>query len=274
MKFILFSNSQKPDALKISEEIKHFLESKGHSVITENRDHPLHDSPGDIDFCLSVGGDGTILEFFHRYPDIQAPLLGINRGNLGFMADIPLDDLYPSLEALLKGAYTIDDHLMLEYNARNGDSPYAVNDIVIHRGSCTSLIELKIHVDGKYFNTFRADGVILSTPTGSTAYSLAAGGPLLSQGLKAMVLTPISPHTISNRPIVFLPKSELHIEYISSFEGVEVSKDGMKQFALKPKESLTIKPSQRTFKIVNLERRDEYLTLRTKLGWSGTLSKT
>jgi NAD+ kinase len=272
MKFILFSNSQKPDAQKTAREIKDYLEKKGHSVIPEDRHHPLNDSYEKADFCISVGGDGTILEFFHKYPPIDAPLLGVNSGNLGFMADVPLDDLYPSLDALLNNAFEVDEHLMLEYNSRGNDSPYAVNDIVIHRGTCTNLIELKIHVDGKYFNTFRADGVILATPTGSTAYSLAAGGPIISGSLNALILTPICPHTISNRPIVFLPKDEVTIEYISSFEGAEVSKDGIRQFTLKQSEVLKIKPSKKRFKIVNLERRDEYLTLRTKLGWAGSFS--
>jgi NAD+ kinase len=272
MKFILFSNSQKPDAQKTAAEIKTYLEEKGHSVIPEDRQHPLSNSGEKVDFCISVGGDGTILEFFHKYPPIEAPLLGVNSGNLGFMADVPLDDLYPSLDALLSSAFEIDEHLMLEYNAREGHSPYAVNDIVIHRGTCTNLIELKINVDGKYFNTFRADGVILATPTGSTAYSLAAGGPIISGSLNALILTPICPHTISNRPIVFLPKKELTIEYASPYEGAEVSKDGIRQFAIKQGEVLTIKPSQKRFKIVNLERRDEYLTLRTKLGWAGSFS--
>ena len=268
MKFILFSNSSKPGAKETAERITSFLEGKGHSIVFEDRDHPLSDSDS-IDFCLSLGGDGTILEFFHKYPHITAPLLGINLGNLGFMADVPLDDLESSLEQLLDGKYKIDKHLMLEHTREETGSPYALNDIVIHRGSGTNLIELKIHVDGKYFNTFRADGIIIATPTGSTAYSLAAGGPILSQNLQAIALTPICPHTISNRPIVFLPERELYIEYVSPFEGVEIVKDGIPLSKLGQGESITIKRSQRSFQIVNLERRDEYHTLRTKLGWSG-----
>lgn len=268
MKFILFANRSKEKALEISEHVTHFLEEKGHTVILEDRDHPLKDS-ADIDFCLSLGGDGTILEFFHKYPEISAPLLGINLGNLGFMADVPIDDLEPSLSALLEGKYKIDKHLMLEHTTQDNTSPYAVNDIVIHRGSGSNLIELKIHVDGKYFNTFRADGLIVATPTGSTAYSLAAGGPILSQNLQAIALTPICPHTISNRPIVFLPERELYIEYVSPFDGVEVVKDGIPLSKLAQNEGIKIKRSERPFQIVNLERRDEYLTLRTKLGWSG-----
>lgn len=271
MKFILFSNSSKPNSKEVSARVTAFLKSRGHEVVFEDRTHPLKET-AHIDFCLSFGGDGTILEFFHRYSHITAPLLGINLGNLGFMADIPLDDLEPSLQALLEGKYKIDKHLMLEHTVKDKGSPYAVNDIVIHRGACSNLIELKIHVDGKYFNTFRADGLIVATPTGSTAYSLAAGGPILSQNLQAIALTPICPHTISNRPIVFLPERELHIEYASPFDGIEVVKDGIPQFKLSHGESITIKRSHRSFQIVNLERRDEYLTLRTKLGWSGALS--
>jgi len=143
--------------------------------------------------------------------------------------------------------------------------------MVIHRAKNPSLIELSIHVDGTYLNTFSADGVIISTPSGSTAYSLAAGGPILSPELSAFVLTPISPHTISNRPIVFLPNHEIQIQYLSDRDPVEITFDGISCHALRTGEVFSIKKSSRCFRTVNLSRRDYFSTLRTKLGWAGKL---
>ena len=131
---------------------------------------------------------------------IDAPILGINLGHLGFMADVPVQDIFPSLADLLAGKYRIDERIMLEAISPDGKILHAVNDIVLHRGVNYSLIELSMHLDNKPVNTFVADGIIISTPNGSTAYSLAAGGPIISPGLDAIVITPICPHTISNRP--------------------------------------------------------------------------
>jgi NAD+ kinase len=142
---------------------------------------------------------------------------------------------------------------------------------VIHRGQNHSLVELSIHVDGTYVNSFLADGVILATPTGSTAYSLAAGGPILSPTLDAVVITPICPHTTSNRPLVLTADREILIEYKSPYGPVEVRADGLEVYPLETSESLLIKRSSHTFNLVHLQRHDYFATLRTKLGWSGKL---
>jgi NAD+ kinase len=147
----------------------------------------------------------------------------------------------------------------------------AVNDIVVHRGSNQSLIELRLSVDGVYVNTFVADGMILATPNGSTAYSLAAGGPILSPTLDAIVLTPICPHTISNRPIVIPASHSIQIEYLSPYDPIDLRADGLHSHLLPSLGSLTVTRSRHTFKLVNLHRRDYFSTLRTKLGWSGKL---
>jgi NAD+ kinase len=146
-----------------------------------------------------------------------------------------------------------------------------VNDIVVHRAQNPSLIELAIHVDGLYLNTFEADGLIISTPNGSTAYSLAAGGPILSPDLPALVLTPICAHTISNRPIVLTADQEIQIQYLSDYEPVEVRADGLEHFYLRTGEVFKIVRSPKNFRMVSLFRRDYFSTLRTKLGWSGKL---
>ncbi|NGX30718.1 MAG: NAD kinase [Chlamydiae bacterium] len=266
----IFSNFTKPQTAKVTSQVIQFLNEHQMYVFVEDKYADTKTKklstipPEDIDYCISIGGDGTILEFLHTFSKIKAPLLGINLGKLGFLADVRLDELIPSLKAFVNQEFNIEERLMLEYN-----NLFALNDIVIHRASNPALIELNIHVDGNYFNTFRADGIIIATPTGSTAYSLSAGGPIITPSIKALCLTTICPHAISNRPIVFLPEKELVVEYISPYKPVEVTIDGITQFHLKTKESLTIHIAKRTFKLLNLQKIDTFATLRNKLNWSG-----
>jgi NAD+ kinase len=169
---------------------------------------------------------------------------------------------------LISGAYTIEERLILDGN----NSSFAVNDFVIHRAHNPSMVELSIHVNGLYLNTFEADGLIIATPNGSTAYSLAAGGPIVSPALGAVVITPICPHTISNRPLVLAADfAEIQIQYLSDYPPVEVRADGLPPLPLATGESFHIRPSPRKFKLVRLNRRDYFSTLRSKLGWSGKL---
>lgn len=228
-----------------------------------------------IDFVISLGGDGTILRLVHRHPEIQAPFLGINLGSLGFLADIPTNDITNSLQDLIDGKYQIQERMILEGMTKTG-SFFAVNDIVVHRAQNPSLVDFDIYVDKEHLNTFSADGIIISTPGGSTAYSLSAGGPILTPDLEAIVLTPICPHTISNRPIVFMPKEEVIIKNINTskpMKPLEVSFDGTKNTTLSPNEILFIRHSKFKFRLVNLLRPEyKYFTiLRTKLGWTGKL---
>ncbi len=187
------------------------------------------------------------------------------------MADVPLSELMPSLEDLVAGEYTIEERIMMEATTAAGQKCFAVNEMVIHRAQNPSLIDLSIFLDGAYLNTFSADGIIVSTPSGSTAYSLAAGGPILTPDLNAFVITPICPHTISNRPIVLMPKDKIEVQYLSSYKPVEITYDGFSRYTLSTNEIFSITKSSRLFKMVNLKRSDYFSTLRTKLGWSGQL---
>jgi NAD+ kinase len=228
-------------------------------------------APKDIDYIVSMGGDGTILQTVNHYAELDAPILGINLGSLGFMADIPVTDIYPSLQDLLDGAFRIQKRIMMEGHSVSGDYYYSVNDIVIHRAQNPTLVDLAIHVDGNYLNTFSADGIIVATPSGSTAYSLAAGGPIVTPEVNALVLTPISPHTISNRPVLLLPEKDIQIQYLSANEPVEVSVDGQARTTMHTGEVFHIRRSHRYFKLIALLRHDYFATLRSKLGWAGKL---
>lgn len=274
----LYCNTLKSQSKDIAIEIRAFLHSRGANVITEDEQAAMlgatalsQADPKSIHYSITLGGDGTILRLVHNHPEINAPILGINLGSLGFMADIPITEIYSSLEDLLDNKLTIQERLMIEGSSANNHTCFAVNDITFHRASNASLIDIVIHVDGSYLNTFTADGIIISTPCGSTAYSLAAGGPILAPELNALIVTPISPHTISNRPIVLMPQKKIEIQYISERKPIEVSADGFISSQLSTDGLFYVYPSNKKFKLVKLPQHDYYATLRTKLGWSGKL---
>ena len=276
----LFPNTGKSSSIEIARAVCRFLTSRDITVIAEDNEAHLYDAqplsafpPEKIDFSISMGGDGTILRLIHRYPDIHAPILAVNLGGLGFMADIPVDNIYPSLENLLENRYKVQTRIVMDGKTRE-NSNFAVNEVVIHRAHNPCLIDLAIYVDNQYLNTFSADGVIVSTPSGSTAYSLAAGGPILTPELNAFVITPICPHTISNKPIVLLPENEIRIEYISAHDPIEITYDGFASLQISSGESISISRSERLFRLVTMPNHDYFSTLRTKLDWKGKLRQT
>jgi len=279
MLIALFPNEKKKQSFDLAKEICHFLTQHKITVVAEDEKakkidaRPLSEiDPQKIRFLISMGGDGTLLRIAHQFNYIDAPILGINLGHLGFMADVTVQDIFPSLADLLAGKYRIDERIMLEASRMDGKTLHAVNDIVLHRGVNYSLIELSMHLDNRLVNTFVADGIIIATPNGSTAYSLAAGGPIICPALDAIVITPICPHTTSNRPLVLTLDHQIQIEYLSPYDPIDVRADGLNAFDLPTHGKIIIKRSSKLFKIVNLDRKDYFSTLRTKLGWSGKLT--
>lgn len=276
----LFTNIAKSHARPLALGIREFLEARGVVVVGEDGTageiglKPLAEADWQkIDFAISLGGDGTILRLYHKHPDLNVPVLGINLGGLGFMADVTLEEVYPCLDNLLSGRYRIDSRLMMRGETLQQQTSFAINDIVIHRAQNPSLIDLAINVDGNYLNTFSADGIILATPNGSTAYSLSAGGPILTPELDAIVITPICPHTISNRPIVLMPKKEIEVRNLSDCESIEIVYDGYTRHQLHSGEMVRIVIDERRFRMVNMPNHDYFATLRSKLNWTGTLLK-
>lgn len=274
----LFPNKAKLESKNILLGVIDYLENHQITVVTEEEDaqefgcESIDDyDPTEINFLISMGGDGTLLQTAHKYRDYDAPILGINLGHLGFMADVPVPDLYPSLQDLINGSYKIDERLLLRALSNKGDESVAINDFVLHRAKTPSLISIGIHVNGVYLNTFEADGVVIATPTGSTAYSLAAGGPIVSPELDGILITPICAHTISNRPILLPPDAEIQVQYLSDYDTVEFIADGLDCYEMRTGEAFRISKSPHRFKLVNLYRHDYFSTLRTKLGWSGKL---
>lgn len=280
MLIALFANISKNHCKPLAIGIREFLNERGVQVIAEDKvasqigAQPL--SAVDlktVDFTITLGGDGTILRTFHIHKDLTAPILGINLGSLGFMAEISIEEIYESLEKLLNGNHTIENRMMMRGQTMHNESCFAINEIAFHRGHNPSLVDLAIFVDGKYLNTFSADGMIISTPNGSTAYSLAAGGPIVTPDLEAFVITPICPHTISNKPIVLMPKQEIQVRYLSEYKEIEVIYDGFSHFKMHTGELFRITASERKFRLVSMASYDYFTTLRTKLGWTGKLKK-
>jgi len=272
----IVANMQKKSSYEMAKKVCLFLKEKGVQVVVEDALAKEFDATPfsqidaqSITFLLSLGGDGTILSTLHEHSELVAPIIGVNLGRLGFMADIPLTTLYESLELLLQGKYEVESRMMIDGIFADQTHCFAINDITIHRSKTPSLIDLSVHVDGTYLNTFSADGIIISTPTGSTAYSLAAGGPILAPELEALVITPINPHTISNRPIVLMPKESIEIQYLSAYDPIEITYDGFSRKTLNTKEIVKVRRSARHFNLVKLPNSDYFSTLRGKLGWSG-----
>lgn len=276
MKIALFANAQKKDHLRLLHVAHEFLDSHQIQVFANDEicsllhANPLSSIPfTDLDALVSLGGDGTLLRTLHQFPKPSIPIVGINLGRLGFLADVPVHELKPRLKQLIHREFSIEKRLVLEGYRKENAPFFAVNDITIHRAQIPSLIEFSLFVDDIYFNTFSADGIILSTPTGSTAYSLAAGGPIVDPMLKAIVITPICPHTITNRPIVLLPQKSIKIKYLSNYAPIEVTFDGFARNTLASQETLFVQPSEEHFSMIKFPNTDYFRTLRSKLGWSG-----
>ncbi len=277
MKTALFANNQKPQAHEILKDLSHFLKNRGVKVILEYVEPFAKDDLQEVlplltgaDFLVSIGGDGSILHLVHAIGIPHIPIVGINLGSLGFLAEVNVKNLFSDFEAICKKAYTITERLVIDGYVQNEKRGFAVNEVTVHRGCHPNLIDLSIHVDGVFLNTFSADGVIISTPSGSTAYSLSAGGPVVTPEIEALIITPICPHTMSNRPLVLMPKESLSIELSRGGDEVDVAFDGQPPTPLSRGECLEIRRSADHFRLLTLPTTDYFLTLRSKLGWAGS----
>jgi len=228
------------------------------------------DLPGQVDVLLVLGGDGTLLSMARLVGDLGVPILGVNLGGLGFLAALTVDELYPALESLLRDELVIEERIMLVATvSRQGErlSEYAaLNDMVITKSAMSRIIRLEVAVDGELATGYRADGLIISTPTGSTAYCLSAGGPIVYPTMDAVVLTPICSHTLTNRPIV-LPAS-LRIEVtLATDQDVMLTADGQVGFALKPWDTVEIRRASARTRLLRPPHKHFFSVLRTKLKW-------
>ena len=226
------------------------------------------------DAMVVLGGDGTLLAA-SRLLERPIPILGVNFGSLGFLTEITLPELYPTLEGVLEGSFAHEERRLLRAvvrrEGRDDVSTDVLNDVVVTKAGPSRIIEVDVVVDDSFVSSFRADGIIVSSPTGSTAYNLAAGGPILHPTLPAIVVTPICPHMLSNRPLVV--GDEAHVEVrLRAARGVEVytALDGQETFALADGDGVTVTRSPLRLKLVTARGRDYFEVLRKKLRWGET----
>lgn len=221
--------------------------------------------------AIVMGGDGTMLGIARQLAPYDVPLIGINQGRLGFMTDIPADGMIAVLDAILNGKCEAEQRTLLEGRVMRGgamiNSGLAVNDVVVARGAGAGMIELKVTVDGRFMYNQRSDGLIISTPTGSTAYALSAGGPLLHPSLSGIVLVPIAPHALSNRPIVVPDTSEIVIEIVAGRD-TSVNFDMQTFASLAHGDRITISRSPNSVTFLHPQGWSYYDTLREKLHWN------
>lgn len=226
---------------------------------------------GNVDLLIIVGGDGTLLSVARSLGRTQTPLLGVNLGSLGFLTEFTLNDLEESLETILAGQFEIDRRMMLRIDVERDGAPrrgYRVlNDAVINKGALARILDIELRVDGHRIALYRADGLILSSPTGSTAYCLSAGGPIVHPGMQAIVAIPICPHTLTNRPLVIPGNLVLEARVRNAAENVFLTLDGQTGFPLGGEDRVRVRRAAQGVRLVTLPGRSYFQVLRRKLRW-------
>jgi NAD+ kinase len=272
----------KPSTRLTLESIAQFLHAQNCEVVLEHdtaantglTGYPVMDVEGigkHCDLALVVGGDGTMLGYSRQLAQYQVPLIGINQGRLGFITDIPLNAFADTLQAMLRGEYEEDNRAMMHAKVwRDGHCVFdalALNDVVVNRGATSGMVEMRVEVDGHFVANQRADGLIIATPTGSTAYSLSAGGPLLHPSLPAWVMVPIAPHTLSNRPIVLTDPGEIVIDLVAGRDA-SANFDMQSLASLLIGDRITVRRSQHRARFLHPKGWSYFDTLRKKLHWN------
>jgi NAD+ kinase len=226
---------------------------------------------GKADVLLVLGGDGTMLNAARLAGERGIPILGVNMGGLGFLTEVRLEHLYPSLERVFANDFVLDERLMLRTLVhRHGETVaqgVVLNDVVVSKGTLARMIELQIAIQGQFVTNLRGDGLIVSTPTGSTAYSLSAGGPILDPAVQSLILTPICPHTLTHRPLIVPGNAEIDITLTSKDEGAMATLDGQVGVALTQGDTVVLNVSEQRTRLIRFPESSYYDVLREKLKW-------
>jgi NAD+ kinase len=229
------------------------------------------DMAASIDLMLVLGGDGTMIATARMLGDKEVPVLGVNYGGLGYLAEFRVEELYTALESILEGAYRVESRVMLAVQLVRGSEEVTrtrvLNDVVISKSALARIIEIEAYLNQQFVNSFRADGLIVSTPTGSTAYNLSAGGPVIYPSMNAVVITPICPFTLSNRPLVVPDDAHIELTLKTPNEEVALTLDGQVGFPLQVEDRVVIGKSRTTFNLVQPMNRNYFEVLRDKLRW-------
>ena len=224
-----------------------------------------------VDLMLVLGGDGTMIATSRMIGNSRVPVIGVNYGGLGYLAEFPLEELFPAIESILKGEYRVQQRLMLTIELWRGEQMVTrnrvLNDVVVNKSALARIIEIEAYLNDQFLNVFRADGLIVATPTGSTAYNLSAGGPIVYPSMNAVVITPICPFTLSNRPIVVPDDSIIEVRLVTENEEVALTLDGQVGFPLQAGDRALIRKSQTAFNLVQPPDQNYFDVLRNKLKW-------
>jgi NAD+ kinase len=273
--FILKPND--PEIKTLYKRIKGEFESRGISVLLAEQSGKMIGEEGvkfeamceKSDFLVSLGGDGTLLSLVRRSHGYNKPVVGINAGNLGFLADVTIDDVELFLEQLIQDEYRIDERMMIEGYVQRKDGKkepfFAFNDVVITRPVVSKMATVYASIDGVRFNTYKGDGLIIATPTGSTAYNLAAGGPVMYPLTQALIMTPIQAHSLTQRPLVV--PADFTIELSSPEERIIAVIDGQDDYEMTSEDILVIMGAKRGAKLLHRKERNYFSVLREKLSW-------
>ena len=223
------------------------------------------------DLIVVLGGDGTMISTARLVGDADVLVLGINYGSLGYLTDFRIEEMFPALELIVAGEYEVDRRVMLDAEHWRGgeklNTGRVLNDVVINKSALARIIEIEVKLNELFVNSFRADGLIVSTPTGSTAYNLSAGGPIVYPSMNAVVLTPICPFTLTNRPIVVPDQAQIELKLENENEGVFLSLDGQTGYTMKAADRVVIRKSETAFNLVHPANRNYFDVLRDKLKW-------
>jgi NAD+ kinase len=267
-KIIIFEKRNDPDAAEAAAELGRCVLDLGAELLANDDDRQV----AQADIAIVVGGDGTLLDISRRVAPLDIPIAGVNLGRLGFLVDIQREAMHVTLKHILDGQYREEKRIMLGAEIlRAGQSIHsseALNDIVVSKGELARLIEYETLVDDYHVNSARADGIIVATPTGSTAYALSANGPILHPTLEAIALVPICPHTLSNRPLVINSSSTVTIRMLDSgLQNTYVSFDGQSSVRLQDGDEVAIGMSKHRVRLLRPLDHSHYDVLREKLGW-------
>ncbi|MBD3807193.1 MAG: NAD(+)/NADH kinase [Epsilonproteobacteria bacterium] len=266
-----------PEIRSVFLEVKKLFEKHGFEVLLSKESGDMIGESGisfdDMckrsDVLVSLGGDGTLLSLVRKSYKFKKPVFGINAGNLGFLADISIDNVEKFIQELTSKNYRIDERMMIEGAIKSIDGTktgfFAFNDVVLTRSAISKMVKINASIDEKWFNTYRGDGLIVSTPTGSTAYNLAAGGPVMYPLTQAFIMTPISAHSLTQRPLVV--PVDFTIELSSADEKIIAVIDGQDDYELKPDDILVIKGAKRGARLIHSLDRNYFDVLREKLHW-------
>ncbi|MBE8189451.1 MAG: NAD kinase [Candidatus Thioglobus sp.] len=259
----LITKPNDPTSEEVASKLRKFLKGLGIKVVFYQQD--IIDS---AEMVIVLGGDGTFVGAARNFVDAEIPLLGVNLGRLGFLTDINADKMFDTIENVLAGQYNTEERFMLTCKTSDGEEHQALNDVVFHRSTAPRMINADVYINGKFVNNGSADGIIVNTPTGSTAYALSSGGPIINTGVDAISLVYISPHAMTYRPFIFNAGDEVRIRLKEPKHGASLIIDGQVSAPIHADKDVFIKKHKKSLKLIHPQDYDFFSILRSKLHWN------